>query len=170
MKTKKIQVTEEQRNFCINYVNEWKSKRGNFDGNYFQKLFGMQAQVIVSDLLKLPRPELSENFDGGYDLIYAGKKYDVKCEIRSVPFNEKLFVHNLVASQLNYVADGYIFVSYNKETSEFQICGAIDKGDFISHAQFFPAGSIRKRTDGSKLVVQADLYELENKFLEKFRW
>ena len=143
--------------------------RGKFDGDKHQQLFGLIAQVIVMDYLKLDRPK-NEGFDGGFDLELNKKRYDVKCEMRTVNF-QGTFVHNLSAFQINYKADGYIFVSYNKSNGEYSICGVISKEDLKNKSVFYKKGDPRQRRDGTVMFAQCDYYELQNKYLiplEKF--
>jgi hypothetical protein len=144
-------------------------KRNQFNGNEFQQFFGLLAQIIVTDELNLSRQVSINKFDGGYDFIYHQKKYDVKCEIRSISF-KKHFIHNLAGEQINYEAEYYIFVSYNKTEGEFTICGFISKEDVKKKAKFYPFATKRIRDDGTTFEVynQKGLFEIEQKHLKNF--
>jgi len=160
-----------QIRFCRAYLDKGSiANRGEFDGNYSQQFFGLLAQVVVGDLLGCERPSNNGEFDGGWDLKHKGKLIDVKCEIRTVDFRVSEFVHNLVGSQMVYCADSFIFVSYNKTTGVFEICGFINKEDMKSKAKCFPVGTLRERTDGTSFSVEGTggLYEIENKHLSPF--
>jgi hypothetical protein len=157
--------TKEQIDFARAYLEKGGiAHRGNFDGDNLKQLFGLLAQIIVGDICKCSRP-INSGFDGGWDLMLYEKKYDVKCEIRSVDFKKK-YVHNLNANQKNYKTDGYIFVSYNKEIGEFTVCGKITKDKFFEKAIYRKVGDRVERADGSLMDIQSSFYELENKYLE----
>jgi len=143
--------------------------RGIFDGNKNQQFTGMLAETMVCDYLGALRPA-NEGFDGGFDLIWNDKKYDVKCEIRKGWFKPMQYVHNLVGSQLGYQAEGFIFVNHSWKEDGFELCGFIDKKDFIQHAFHYEQGSRRQRTDGSMMEVNAPggLYEITQKWLQRF--
>lgn len=146
-------------------------KRGEFDGDFYQQLFGLIAETIVCDWLGLPWPENKNGFDGGFDLTWKGKKWDVKCEIRTKRFIKKTFVHNLVGNQKNYVSEGLIFVSFNRPKGEYEICGYVEKDKFFKNAVFTRQGQRRVRSDGSFFTVQASggLFEISQKFLTEFK-
>lgn len=160
----------------VKYVREYLDmcggvgQRGEFDGDYLSQFFGLQAQVIVANMLGVKDGLEGQGFDGGYDIIWNDKKYDVKCEMRSVQFKSRSFGHNVSGSQINYDAEGFIFCSYNRTKGVFDICGQITKGDFLEHADFFPCGSKRLRSDGTQMEVRnkGGMYELKNKYLGDF--
>ena len=145
--------------------------RGDFDGDKIKQLFGLQAQMIVAEMLGVNNGLDSEGFDGGYDLEWNNKKWDVKCELRTVNFKPRKFVHNVAASQIRYQAEGFIFCSMNRTEGLFQVCGYITKEDFLEKATFYPQGTERERTDGTKMTVMNNggMYELEQKHLEEFQ-
>jgi len=168
----KREPTEEQAKFCQDFLKEGSiAKRGMFDGNYYQQLFGLMAQVVVGDLLGCPRPKNTGEWDGGIDLIKDGKKIDVKTEIRNVPFNVLHFVHNVTPSQIGYGSSHYVFCSFNRAFGVVEICGYIEKQEFLKNAEYFKDGEIRVRTDGSTLIIRGTkgLYELKNRFLKPFK-
>lgn len=163
-------ASDEQIRFTREYLEENNmGNRGVFDGDYYQQLFGLQAQVIVTDLLGLPRPESGGGFDGGSDFEWAGKKWDVKCVIRSVkPLVS--YACNLTESQTRYDCDGYFFVSYNKITGSFYLLGWITKEDYLSKATYHPIGSTVKRSDGTFITVSsAPFYDITIKQLNRLQ-
>ncbi len=108
-------------------------------------------------------------FDGGVDLELGGKKFDVKCVIRTVD-PKPHFANNLTAYQMKYDIDGYIFASYNRATGFFTICGWIPKQEFKEKAEYFPVGSQRTRDDGTLLKLNESAnYELPNRGLRKLQ-
>lgn len=144
------------------------AQRGSFDGDKERQYVGMLGQVVISDFLQLPRPTPNQGWDGGFDIIWQGKKYDIKCERRTVRFNYNRFVHNLVGKQCRYQCDGYIFLSYNQTTGVFDVCGSITKQEFLKHARFYPEGTARERTNGTKMIVHqgtGGMYEIEQRHL-----
>lgn len=165
----KIKPTEEQKRFVEAYLKKSGgiANRGKFDGHISQQKAGFLAQIVVTDLLNLPRPK-NEGFDSGIDFWLGGKSFDVKCEIRNVAFRPEEFVHNLTGLQIKYDVDYYVFVSYNKRKDEFEICGWIRKELFKSESQFYKEGTIRKRTDGTEFSTKADLWEIKDWCLMPF--
>ena len=161
----------EQVDWCKKYLQRNKmGQRGEFDGDTLQQLFGLQAQVIICDLLGHQRPLEGEGFDGGYDVMLEGQHYDVKCCIRDGNFKPSKYCHNLKASQLRYKqCEGYIFVSYNKANGEFTICGCIEKEVFKHYARHYVEGIERPRTDGTTMTVKGTggMYELKDGYLEE---
>lgn len=144
--------------------------RGVFDGDEMQQLFGMQCQIIIADLLGVPRPSAKDGFDGGVDVAYNGKKWDVKVVIRNTNARAA-YGCNVPESQTtnNYEADGYIFASYNKNTGLFEILGWITKEDFLKKAKHHPKGSRVPRSDGSSMIVKYSFYDVRIKDLHRIR-
>ena len=163
----KVNATQEQRDFCKDFLRQGSiAQRGKFDGDEYQQLFGLMGQVIVMDFLKLPRPR-NEGFDGGIDLTIGEKTFDVKCVSRTVePLRH--FVNNLTAFQINYKVDGYIFLSYNKTTGLYTICGWASKKDFLEKSILYKKGESRIRDNGTEMINQTDNYEIRNDELRKF--
>lgn len=145
-------------------------QRGEFDGDFYQQLFGMVAQTIVCDLLGLDWPKESKGFDGGYDIVWEKIKWDVKCEIRSGAF-KRGYVHNVNGSQMNYEATGFIFVSLNQMKNEYEVCGFISKKRFLEKARYFKQGKSRVRSDDSLMMVRnkGGMYEIDQENLTKFK-
>lgn len=165
----RITPTEEQKEFCKNFLQQGSiATRGEFDGNEEQQFCGILAQVIVTDMLWLDRPINTGEQDGGIDFEIKGQKFDVKCEIRNVRFSHDVFVHNVQQLQIGYETDFYVLCSYNKSMDELEICGYISKEELIARANYFKAGDIRKRLDGTTFEVIAGLYEIQNKCLMPF--
>lgn len=142
------------------------SWRGEFDGDEFQKFFGLLGEVVVCDWLGVSRPSRSDGFDGGYDLEFNGLKIDVKTAVRNVKPLLK-YGCNVPASQMDYSADTFIFLSYDKVKGEFWFLGWISKEDFISKALFRKKGSTIPRDDG-RLLISYDFYEVTVKQLIRF--
>ena len=165
----RIPSTPEKAAWCKEYLAATGGLgcRGEFDGNELQQLMGLQAQITVTDWLGIPRPQPINGFDGGVDFEHKGKRYDVKCELRSSDFKPRIFVHNLCGNQLGYSVDRYVFVSYNRTTGIFEICGWIEKDDAVEYGTMHESGSKRQRSDGSFFTVTASggLLEVDNYFL-----
>lgn len=163
----KFEATREQRDFCRNFLKEGSiAKRDKFNGDYYQQFFGILGQVIISDYLGLERPK-NNGFDGGFDLEYNNKKWDVKCVQRKVD-PKRYFANNLPGSQAKYSNNGYIFLSYNVQTGIYSVCGWINKEDFFKKAKYFKSGEKRPRDDGTFVKVYTDTYEILNNQLNKF--
>lgn len=163
----KLEATREQRDFCREFLKRGSiANRGKFDGNYYQQLFGLLGQVLISDHLGLERPK-NEGFDGGFDIEYNGKKWDVKCVQRKVD-PKKHFANNMPGDQIRYQNDGYIFLSYNVESGVYTICGWISKEDFLKKATHYKIGEPRPRDDGTFMKNQTDNYEIRIDQLNNF--
>lgn len=159
-----IKPTIEQREYVKSILDKGMGKRGIFDGGYYERLFGLIGQVIICDMFNYPRPTDLTKADAGFDIEIGGKKYDIKCEIRTVDF-KRTYVHNVAATQINYKTDGYIFMSFNKEIGEYTICGYISKEELKTKADYIKLGTHRRRTNGTYMPAKCDYYELKNKFL-----
>lgn len=139
-------------------------QRYTANGNKEQQLTGIIGQSVIMDLFGLGYIDGATGFDEGVDLTYNGIGIDVKTMGRTTDVR-KDYVNNLVALQINYESDVYLFCSYHKRKKELTVCGWTTKADFLKKAQLFTKGSIRTRTDGSTFTTKADLYEIANKDL-----
>ena len=74
--------------------------RGDFDGDYFKQFFGLLAQLVVCDFLGVECKLDTKGFDGGYDLEWNNKRFDVKCELRLVLLYWKLVLIGTQCSTL----------------------------------------------------------------------
>lgn len=137
--------------------------RGHADGNEEEQLTGIIGQNMICDALGLPLMKAS-GFDGGVDVCLNNKSIDIKTMGRKV-YPRNFYVNNLMASQLKYNVDAYLFCSYNKIDNVLTVCGWVDKDSFINRASFYKEGDKRTRSDGTSFTTKADLYEIENKDL-----
>lgn len=162
-----INVSDEQYKYAFDMVNKYNfGQRGYGDGNKKEQLTGIIGQTVLSDLIKLPRPDGSTGFDGGQDFIINNRSVDIKTMSRTVPMRD-YFVHNFVGYQKNYKVDYYIFASFNTRNRVLTICGYVNKHDFFDRATFFPKGSLRYRADGTSFETFAPLYEIEQSKLDE---
>lgn len=129
------------------------------------QLVGIFSQIVLADLLGLPRPTGEEGFDGGYDFIIDGKRVDLKTMARNVDVQPH-YVHNFVGYQLKYDCQYYLFASFNIERGVLTLCGVIDKQHFIDRSLHFDKGDVRYRDDGTSFVTRAPLYEIRQDDLE----
>lgn len=142
-------------------------QRGKFDGNKKNQLVGAYGETILRKIFKYPQME-SDGFDGGYDMLIDGMKIDVKTMARRVEVSNRYdYVNNLVAPQLAFDCDMYIFTSLNtdeksKNYFNLTICGWIPKKDFIKLAVSNGEGSQRTRDDGTSFSLKANQYEIKN--------
>lgn len=136
-------------------------KRKEANGTKEQQLTGVIGQNVVMQLFEQGYVDGSQGFDGGADLVYNGKKIDVKTMGRtSEPRLE--YVNNFIALQDYLETDIYIFCSYNKSSNVVTICGWLDKKTFKERRTFYPKGTIRTRANNTTFETKADLYEIEN--------
>lgn len=165
-----VEATMEQIAFVREYLKPgWIQSKEDFKGNDLKRFQGMMGQIVLSDFLGLERP-INEGIDKGFDIEWKGKKWDVKTEIRTVPFLKTKYRHNVNGKQITNMCDGYIFISYNCSDGSFYLCGYITKGEFLKNAIYYKPGSKIKRTDGSILEIQGNhgMWEIEDKHLTKW--
>jgi len=134
--------------------------RSKANGSKEEQFVGLLGEILVKKYLKIEH-KYSEGFDGGYDFIYKGKKFDVKTMGRNVNPKE-YFVNNFITYQLKYDCDGYIFCSLNKKTNKLSICGWVTKQELKSKGKLFIKGQTRQRTDGSSFSLKAPILEIKN--------
>lgn len=136
-------------------------KRKEANGTKEQQLTGVIGQNVVMQLFEQGFVDGSQGFDGGIDLVYNGKKIDVKTMGRTSEARPE-YVNNFIALQDYLETDIYIFCSYNKSSNEVTICGWLDKKTFKERRTFYPKGTIRTRANSTTFETKADLYEIEN--------
>ena len=137
--------------------------RGHADGSVEEQLIGILGQNIICDTLGLPLMTTS-GFDGGVDININNTDIDIKTMGRKV-YPKPYYVNNLIASQLKYNVDAYLFCSYHKKDYVLTVCGWTAKDMFKQKAKFYEEGEIRNRSNGTSFKSKADLYEIENKDL-----
>ena len=118
----------------------------------------MLGQTVMADGIGEPRPE-AVGFDNGIDFIIFGHTVDLKTMGRTTNVGRG-YVNNLVASQLGYATEVYVFSSINKKTSVMTFCGVLHKAGFGNF--FIPKGTARTRYDGTKFITKVDMYEIPN--------
>tara|TARA_R110000782_G_scaffold114747_1_gene204851 strand:+ start:192 stop:737 length:546 start_codon:yes stop_codon:yes gene_type:complete len=137
--------------------------RGHADGNNEEQLTGILGQNMICDTLNMPLM-IATGFDGGVDITLNNTTIDIKTMGRNV-YPKPDYVNNLIASQLKYNVDNYLFCSYHKKDNVLTVCGWIDKKGFKDKASFYKEGDIRERANGTSFTTKADLYEIKNKDL-----
>jgi len=161
-----IDLKQSVYNYSIQFNQENNiGARGHADGNMEEQLVGILGQNIICDTLDLPMMKPS-GFDGGVDINLNNKKIDIKTMGRK-SYPKLNYVNNLIASQLKYDVDVYLFCSYHKKDNILTVCGWIDKDEFIKKSKFYKKGEERKRFDGTSFNTKADLCEIENKYLNQ---
>lgn len=139
-------------------------QRGNADGNQEEQYVGLLGEYTIKHYLGM-KMDFAGGFDGGFDLTDADeKKWDVKTMGRMVE-PQPHYVNNLIASQLNYDCDYYLFCSLNKRTSVLTVCGYISTTNFKKIADFNPEGKKISRDDGTTFKMKTDNYTIANEDL-----
>ncbi len=162
-----LSVSDEVAKYSLNIARKYNlGNRGKADGTFKQQRIGIAGQKVVSDYLGVD-VNFEGGFDGGVDLTYDGKTYDVKTMGRDT-LPQKHFVNNLVAMQVNYNVDRYIFCSLHKTKRILTICGWIDKDDFIKKASYYKEGVVRSRDNNTKFTTKFPHYEIKNSDLNEF--
>jgi hypothetical protein len=170
----KYLLTQEQKEWAWKYVQENSiANRGDkTDGSKKQQYEGILGEVVFADMFGLKRPG-KKGFDNGIDFTLLDVAIDVKtmgrdCDVRDY------FTNNLFASQVegeNYKNDIYLFASINRTTSQLEFTGWVKKIDVLNRVTgigYFEDGEERKRSNGTTFKVRGGLYEVPNKFLNKF--
>ena len=160
-----VKVSDEQityAEFLITHYNF--GQRGYGDGSPKEQRTGMIGQVVLADLLGLPRPTGEEGFDGGYDFVINGKKVDLKTMSRTGPM-KSFYVHNFIGYQIKYDTQIFIVASLNTTNNILTICGTVTKERILEKAVFTPQGGYRMRSDGTRFKVKAPLYEIEQQYI-----
>lgn len=143
------------------------ANRSKADGNKEEQFVGLLGEILVKKHLNIEH-NYSNGFDGGYDFIYKGKKFDVKTMGRNVDPKD-YYVNNFICYQLDYECDGYIFCSLNKKTNKLTICGWVTKEELKSKGELFVIGSIRQRSNGTKFRLKAPTLEIKNNKLNNIK-
>lgn len=162
-----IKVTEELIRHCEQQIEKFNfGQRNTANGSKEQQLTGIIGQSVVMKLFDFGFVTGEYGFDDGIDFVYNNQKIDVKTMGRTTDVRAS-YTNNFLKLQDYFQTDLYIFCSYNKIKKEVTICGWIDKENFIQKRRFYPKGSIRKRGDTTQFQTFADLYEIDNKDLNK---
>ena len=158
----KIKVKKDITEHCKQQLEKYNfGQRGYADGTPEQQLLGIIGQTVILDLFNLPWIDGSEGFDGGVDLVFNDISIDVKTMGRTTDVRP-YYVNNFIGLQKKYIVDAYIFASFNKKTDELTIVGWLPKTLLEEKADFFPKGSYRIRSNGTKFRTFTDLYEIKN--------
>ena len=135
--------------FCQSSLqnNNLGNRNTNTNGNSKHQLFGLIAENIVRDFMGYERNDASGGFDGGWDLIYQYKRYDVKTSL----YNEQpqqYHRYDVPIMQLKYISQGYIFTNYNEETEVVSIVGTITKENFLLKSEVINKGQLVSEPNG----------------------
>lgn len=159
----RIPIDKETYEHCKAFIdNNNIANRGRFDGNKTNQLVGTIGEVAFYKHLYKEFPKTKSGFDEGTDIIFEGASIDVKTMQRKV-FMREDFVNNFIGLQKNYKTDVLVFLNYNTEVGEYgtiEICGWIFKLDLYKVANYYKAGTIRKRNDGTEFTLKEDLFEI----------
>lgn len=136
-------------------------QRREANGDKEKQLTGIIGQCVVMQLFNHGLIDGSTGFDGGVDIEFAGLKIDVKTMGRTTDA-KKSYTNNFLKLQDHFETDAYIFCSLNKTSNELSICGWIDKQSFVNKRRYYPANTIRTRSNGTSFNTFADLYEIDN--------
>lgn len=134
-------------------------QRSYANGSPDQQRTGLIGELVCRKLFGLGKMVNDGKCDAGYDIEYSGLKIDVKTMSRK-DYIQPYYVHNLMACQIRYSAEAYLFCSYNYTNEDLSICGWIDKKNFLNRAQFFEQGTRRYRSDSTFFETKADLFEI----------
>lgn len=166
---KRIKVTDDLISSVRRYLNHHNlGNRGVEDGSPRKQEVGMIGEMVTHHYLTGNYPNLTEKkvgFDGGYDLLFEGRKIDVKT-IERKSYVRPYFVNNFYILQERHDAEILVFCSYHGMDQVIEICGWLLKSELPTKGIFYAAGTKRNRTDGSSFLFRQDNYEVEVKDLE----
>lgn len=131
------------------------------DGTIDQAFVGVVGQNMAHLALGLPLMDGNSGFDGGVDLELFGLGIDVKTMGRTTDPRDE-YVNNVMASQVRYHSDAYLFLSFNKVSHVLTVCGWIPKELFVHRATLYRKDDLRHRSDGTTFPCKADMYEIAN--------
>jgi len=124
----------------------------HFGGTKESVFTGFVGEGIVNQILGLNLPVWKEA-DHGIDIKSGPRLIDVKTCLRSVPM-QNYYGHNVCLAQskdgANYYENNiYLFLSYNQNKNEIEICGWIYKEEFFNISEFHAEGTPEpSRKDG----------------------
>ncbi len=134
----KITVKESIIQHCKDQIAHYNfGQRCVANGTPEQQLTGIIGQCVIMDLFGLDLIDGSSGFDDGVDILFKGKRIDVKTMGRTTDVRPD-YVNNFMALQVSFNTDLYIFCSFNKKNDELTVCGWLPKSEFNEKAQFFP--------------------------------
>jgi len=161
-------ISEKMKAFVHEYVrrHDWErsGKALQVNQSKIAQFVGLIGELTVHYYLKGSYPTLISGHDGGIDLIHNHRMIDVKTMQRK-SFVRPEYVNNVHESQMNNIADTYVFCSYHQEASILEICGWITKEELKQVAPLHLAGSARSRDDGSTFTFKNDCREIQMKQL-----
>ena len=140
-------------------------RRGYADGNQDQQLAGALGQAVVQEGLGLGRPCLTQEPEGGFDLVFGGSRVEVKTTGRRRGPMRGHYAHNIYALQMDRPADGFVFCSHHRSEGEIVVCGWLTRGEILARGTLFPAGTKRTRDNGTQFAFEEDNYEVLNRDL-----
>lgn len=144
------------------------ANRGKEDGSRKKQEVGLIGELAVDYYLLGTYPDLSKKlagFDGGYDLVFQGKRIDVKTMERN-SYVMPHFVNNFYIMQKEYHCDLLVFCSYHSTDKVVEICGYMPKKELSARGTYFGKGTKRKRADGTTFMFRQSNYEIKNKDLD----
>lgn len=158
----KIKVSDRIIKHCEDQISKYNfGQRHIANGTPEQQLTGIIGQCVIMELFGLDLIDGSTGCDNGVDITFKGKSVDVKTMGRTTDVRP-YYVNNFLALQIHFNTDMYIFCSFNKTNNELTVCGWLPKSEFNKKAKYYPQGTYRSRSDGSKFRTFADLYEIAN--------
>ena len=101
--------------------------RSKANGSKEEQFVGLLGEISVKKYFNINH-KYENGFDGGFDFIYKGRKFDVKTMGRNVD-PKPYYVNNFITYQLDYDCDAYIFCSLNKKTNKLSVCGWLTKDE-----------------------------------------
>ena len=96
MERLKVKIKPEIIEHCKKQIDKHNfGNRSKNNGNKNQQYIGIIGECVIKDMFGLRYVDGSSGFDGGYDLKYKGKRYDVKTMSRTTDVKD-YYTNNLL--------------------------------------------------------------------------
>ena len=141
------------------------NRSSGFNGNYEKQYTGLIGDLTVHRLLKKDPPNYNEGRIDT-DILVNDDEVGVYSMLRKHAMRYD-WVQNFVGYQKEISSDVLLFVNINRNTKTVQLCGWLDKKNFLDTADFYNKGDLRTRDDGTSFKTYAPLYEIKQEKLNK---
>lgn len=121
---------------------------------------GKLGEQVIAKYLGISLPIDTYN----YDMIYKGKKIEVKTKETTVPFVKLHYECSISDFNPNQMCDYYAFLRILNDYSKAWICGFILKKEYFEKAKFHKKGDI---DDSNNFTFKCDCHNLSYSDLEE---
>lgn len=128
--------------------------------NAEERYYSLLGEVLVQDLLKVPRVTFDGN-DNGHDVMFNGVPIDIKVSNNNADPSEQHEV-TVLRSQLNKAPDNHYFLFLIHQDGTYYVAGIISKKGFYNVARYIKKGEniIPGIIDAETDLYRAHIYDL----------